>query len=125
MARRFCVKDIPAHCLPPEERTRAPRPKRSKYHNVPVTVDGMRFPSKREACYYEVLKLRVAAGEIEGFIPQVSIPIGGGARMQIDFLIIPKGMRLDFRDPKGFATREWTLKKKIAEGLYPIQITLV
>ena len=125
MRRRIDIADIPAHCLPPGERARKPRAKRTKFHNVHVTVDAITFPSKRQAKHYQELKLRVATGELAGFIPEVSIPIGGGKRMRVDALLIPAGTKLYFEDPKGIATREWLLKKAIAESLYPIEIKTV
>lgn len=123
--RRITLQDIPAHCLPPEERARTARAKPSKYRNVRTTVDGVTFPSKHHARHHQCLQLRKNSGEIEDFIPEVSIPIGGGRRMQLDYLIIPRGTRLVFEDPKGFATREWLLKRDIAQGLYSIEIRMV
>jgi hypothetical protein len=50
-----------------EYRADSAKPKKpSKYRNVPVTVDGIRFASKREAAYYCELKLREKAGEVSG-----------------------------------------------------------
>jgi len=43
---------------PAEHQVHAPVEKRPKYGNVITTVDGIRFDSKREARYYEQLKLR-------------------------------------------------------------------
>ena len=37
---------------------------KSKYHNEPVTVDGIRYDSKREALRHNFLKMMEAAGEI-------------------------------------------------------------
>jgi hypothetical protein len=45
-----------------------PEAKPNKYGNQPVTVDGIRFPSKKEARYYEQLKLRQHAGDILYFL---------------------------------------------------------
>ena len=42
------------------DRTAPLLPKPNKYHNHPTTVDGIRFDSKREARYYEQLKIRKA-----------------------------------------------------------------
>src|SRR5262245_26814974 len=41
---------------------------RSKYRAIPITVDGYRFHSKREAARYGELKLLQKAGEIDGEI---------------------------------------------------------
>src|SRR5678816_3947179 len=42
----------------------APLRRKSKYHAEPTVVDGIRFDSKREAARYQVLKLRMKAGDI-------------------------------------------------------------
>lgn len=39
-------------------------PKRSKYHAQRTEVDGLTFDSKREAARYQVLKARMAAGDV-------------------------------------------------------------
>ena len=44
--------------------------KKSKYHARSAIVDGIRFPSEKEADYYVKLKLLTQAGEIKGFCRQ-------------------------------------------------------
>ena len=39
----------------------------AKYNNRKVTLDGIRFDSKDEARYYELLKRKKAQGEILNF----------------------------------------------------------
>ena len=46
-------------------------PKVSKYRNVRVVVDGEKFDSKREAAYWQELKYREKAGEIDSLQRQV------------------------------------------------------
>ena len=45
--------------------------KPSKYRNVKVVVDGEKFDSKREAAYWQQLKVRERIGEIQGLERQV------------------------------------------------------
>lgn len=45
--------------------------KTSKYRNVKVEIDGEKFDSKREAAYWQELKLREKAGEITGLERQL------------------------------------------------------
>lgn len=47
----------------------------SKYRNEPTVVDGMRFASKAEARRYGFLKLRQAAGDIDGLECQPRFPL--------------------------------------------------
>jgi hypothetical protein len=42
------------------------QPKQSKYRSQPTMVDGIRFDSKREAARYNLLKVRLRAGDIRG-----------------------------------------------------------
>ena len=98
-----------------------------KYHAVPTVVDGYRFPSQREARYYQNLKLLEKAGAIQDIElqPVFSLVVNGQ----------PIGVyRADFRyvdcetgevvtvDVKGFRTKEYRLKKRLVEALYPVQI---
>ena len=53
---------------------RSPRP-RSKYRNVPVTLDGHRFASKAEARRYSELKLLSTAGIITELALQPRYPL--------------------------------------------------
>mgnify|MGYP001584568745 CR=1 FL=1 len=49
--------------------------RRSKYGNVRVVLDGIRFDSKWERDYYQQLKAREAAGEIRGLQRQVKFDL--------------------------------------------------
>jgi allantoicase len=46
------------------------KPNRQKYNNKRTWVDGICFHSKKEADYYQELKLLMQAGEISGFCLQ-------------------------------------------------------
>lgn len=46
-----------------------------KYRNVPTRIDGIRFPSKREARRYQALKLMEKAGAIRDLKLQVRYPL--------------------------------------------------
>lgn len=53
------------------------RPAPRKYGNKPVTIEGIRFASKKEGYYYLALKDRVDSGEISNL------------RMQVPYEIVP------------------------------------
>lgn len=95
-----------------------PEAKKSKYGNVKTEVDGIRFDSKAEAKRYEELKILVRAGEIQGFIRQVSIPLHVD-RYIADFLICNLDGTFYFEDVKGYETQTFKKKKKEIEKLYP------
>ncbi len=96
-----------------------------KYGNVITHVDGIRFDSKREARYYEQLKLRRTAGEVAFFLRQVPIHLPGGTRYVIDFLVFfTKGRAPEFVDVKGRETKEFKIKKREVEHHYPFKVVL-
>jgi len=92
-----------------------------KYGNKPCTVDGHRFDSRREADYYEQLKIEKIAGLIKSFERQVEFPLSVNGsvicRHRVDFLVtLPDGRR-EVREVKGFETAEWNIKRKLFSAL--------
>jgi hypothetical protein len=111
--------------------------KPSKYRAKPETVDGHKFPSKREAYRYRQLLLLQRAGEIRNLELQVPIMLEGqkgpirsrtGRQMRItvDFAYEDKrlGWALVYEDSKGMATRDYEVRKAVAEAMgYTIKET--
>ena len=97
-----------------------------KYGNEITTVDGIRFDSKREARYYEQLKLRKAAGEVSHWLRQVPMHLPCGTRYVLDFLVFfnDPGRSPEYVDVKGRETKEFRIKKRGVEHHYPVRITL-
>lgn len=93
--------------------------KRSKYGAIATVVDGIRFDSKKEARYYEQLKLRVQAGEVLFFLRQVPIYLPGGTRLVIDFLEFHASGEFRFVDVKGRETEAFKIKRREVEAAYP------
>ena len=85
-----------------------------KYHNTPVEVDGIRFDSKAEAARYVQLKALRAAGRILWFTRQPSFLLLGNTRYRPD----SSGL-VWVEDVKGVETKEFKIKKKDWEALYP------
>lgn len=104
----------------------APAQPQRKYRNQPTVVDGIRFDSKKEARYYEQLKLRQAAGEVWYFLRQVPIYLPGGTCYKVDFLVFFKDAArpAEYVDVKGKETQVFRLKKREVEHHYPIRILL-
>ena len=66
--------DLEAKCL--EMATpKQPKPRRNKYGNEAVTVDGLKFHSRREAKRYRELRVMQRAGQITGLRLQVSFKL--------------------------------------------------
>lgn len=113
----------PPPALRPDE-LGAAAPKRAKYGNVITTVDGIRFDSKREANYFQQLKLRQQAGEVRFWLRQVPMHLPGGTKYVLDFLVFLRDGGVDFVDVKGRETKEFRIKKREVEHHYPIKVLL-
>jgi hypothetical protein len=100
-------------------------PKAGKYGNCPTTVDGIRFDSKREARYYEGLKIRKATGEVLFWLRQVPFHLPGGTKYVVDFLEFHHDGTVHVVDAKGKETQVFRLKKREVEHHYPVRIELV
>ena len=100
------------------------KPKESKYHNVPVTIDGHRFPSQHEGDRYWQLKMLARAGEIRNLELQPVYVLQSGKKMQIKYVadfryIVVKTDHQVVEDAKGTRTAVYKLKKKLLLKQYP------
>jgi hypothetical protein len=96
-----------------------------KYRAIQTVNDGIKFPSKREANYYQELKLRQKAGEIVFFLRQVPFHLPGNITYRVDFQEFHSDGTIHFIDVKGKKTKEFIMKKKMVENLYPVEIEVV
>lgn len=102
-----------------------------KYRAVKTVVDGIEFPSKREANRYRELMLLKRAGivkEIElqpayELMPGFTHPATGQRvrpiKYKADFLVTYEDGRQEIEDTKGMRTPEYLLKKKLFMHKYP------
>lgn len=102
-----------------------PRIHKHKFSAVITERDGMKFGSKKEARYFDELKLRVAAGEVLFFLRQTPFHLPGGVTYRCDFLEFHADGSVHFVDPKGMITAQFKDKKKMVESLYPVTIEVV
>lgn len=110
---------------PDKAAAKEPATRASKYGAIPTVVDGIRFDSKKEARYYEQLKLRQAGGELDYFLRQVPLHLPGGTRYVVDFLLFfQDGRAPEYVDVKGRETAMFRVKRREIEHAYPIKITL-
>lgn len=101
-----------------------------KYHNTPVIVDGVYFPSKREANRWDELRLLLRAGQIRHLRRQVryDLKADGGAkvaRYDADFVYEEKtaaGWVPVVEDCKGVRTQVYQIKKRWLRAQYGIEI---
>ena len=89
------------------------------------TVDGIIFPSLKEARYYAELKLRVNAGEVLFFLRQVPFhlpPAFPITKYVCDFMEFWSDGSVHIIDTEGFKTNVYKQKKKLVETSYPVKI---
>ena len=82
----------------------------------------MVFASKKEARYYDELKLRQKAGEVLFFLRQAPFHLPGNTKYVVDFVEFLSDGAVRFVDVKGHRTKEFIRAKKQVEALYPIEI---
>lgn len=102
-----------------------PRVVRHKFSAVRTEVDGLKFPSKKEARYYAELKIRVAAGEVLFFLMQVPFHLPGGVKYVLDFMEFWADGSVHCVETKGVETEAFKLKKRLVEATYPVKIEVV
>jgi hypothetical protein len=102
--------------------------KTNKYNNKKPIVDGIKFDSKKEARFYNSLKLLKQAGEIKDFELQPEFVLleksndhvtGRGIKYMADFKIINNDGSVEIVDTKGYKTQVYKLKKKLLLAKYP------
>ena len=109
-----------------------------KYQNQPVSVDNIRFPSRKEANRYKELQLLQKAGKIENLRLQVAyelIPaqyaevdgkkkcIERATKYIADFVYYDKEAgQWIVEDAKGVRTDTYKLKRKLMLSVYGIRI---
>jgi len=97
----------------------------SKFGNVAIRVDGIRFASKREARRYQALRLMEKAGAIHNLHTQAPFDIAFGGvkicRYIADFTYLEKGCEI-VEDCKGMRTPVYKLKAKLMFAVNGIRI---
>lgn len=107
-----------------------PSKKEHKYKAEPMVVDGIKFPSTKEANYYCDLKLLKRAGVIKDFDRQVPFVLQPGYRQKDGKAIVAIKYYADFVltypdghqkvvEIKGYKTDVYNLKKKMLFYKYP------
>ena len=107
--------------------------KKQKYGNSKITIDGIRFDSKREAQRWQELRLMERAGRITDLRRQVKfvlIPSQRGEDGKViekqvtyiaDFVYLKDGKTV-VEDSKGYRTEVYRLKKKMMLYFFHIRI---
>ncbi len=102
------------------------KPRRSKFGNIKIEIDGIKFDSKKEANYYSKLVLLQKSGEVTSFELQPKFDmIVNGVKCgfyKADFRVTWKSGSVKIIDVKGMKTPVYNLKKRIIEAMYGIKI---
>lgn len=104
-------------------------PKPSKYRAVKMTLDGVKFDSKREALEYARLKMLQGAGLVRDLECQTVFPIEiNGKRVceyRADFTWTDETGARRAIDVKGYDTPVSKLKRKLVEAFYGVEIEVI
>lgn len=110
---------------------KAAAPRRQKYANQRIEIDGQAFDSKAEARYWGVLQMRLKAGEISNLRRQVvyelapAVVIGGRKRPPLryiaDFVWEEDGKPVT-ADVKGAEPQAYRIKRHLMKSVHGIDI---
>ena len=99
--------------------------KKNKYRAVPVTINGIWFPSKRQGERYKILSTWEKAGIITDLQTEVSyrLEVNGVliCKYYADSVYVMDG-ELVVEDVKGIKTPVYKLKKKLMKAIHGIEI---
>tara|TARA_R100001594_G_scaffold24454_1_gene47969 strand:- start:1026 stop:1331 length:306 start_codon:yes stop_codon:yes gene_type:complete len=95
---------------------------KTKYNAVLTERDGIKFHSKKEAGYYDELKLRKEAGEILFFLRQTPFHLPGNVKYVCDFVEFHANGDVLFVDVKGQRTPAYKRSIKQVKAYYGIEI---
>lgn len=105
------------------------RQARQKYGNLRVEVDGIKFQSHKEAKYYGLCKIRVAARDLIKFERQVNYDLAvNGIHIttyRADFVLYYPDGRIEVVDVKSHITAEiplYKIKKALMKAILGITI---
>lgn len=95
---------------------------RHKFGAIRTERDGIKFQSQKEARFYDFLQLEQKAGRVLFFLMQTPFRLPGGVVYRVDFMVFYTDGTVGFIETKGFRTKDYIIKKKLVEALFPITI---
>jgi len=110
---------------------KAAAPRRQKYANERVEIDGQAFDSKAEARYWGHLQIRLKAGEISNLRRQVpfelapAVVIGGRKRPPLRYVadfVWEEGGKTVVADVKGAVPEAYRIKRHLLKAVHGIDI---
>lgn len=101
--------------------------RQNKYRNIKTEYRGRFYDSKAEAAYANYLDRLLEAGQIQAWIPQVSLPVTptSAVRYRADFMVVNNDGTFDFVDVKGLDTPSSKNKRKLIQEHYGLEIQII
>lgn len=99
--------------------------KKSKYNSVSIEKKGIKFQSKLEAEFYELILKEEKKGFVKYHLRQIPFRLPGNIKYVVDFMLIMKNDEIQYIDVKGVMTDICRLKIKQVVDLYPVKIEIV
>lgn len=96
-----------------------------KFKAIACERHGIKFPSKLERSYYDLLNQLQKAGKVLFFLRQVGFDLPGNKRYFADFMVFYSNGEVEIVDTKGVDTSVSKLKRDQVENLYPVTIQIV
>ena len=126
VAQRYGEAAKGGYIGPIEPIAHLPKPKRAKYGNRKVEIDGMKFDSQHEADYYFTnLLILYRAGRLRLLARQVPFDLPGGIKYVADFVTVDTEGNVTVIDAKSEITRKnrvYINKKKQMRAIWGIEI---
>src|SRR5687767_11147003 len=100
-----------------------------KYGARQTVVDGIKFPSRKEANRYSELRLLEKADKVRDIRCQVRMPLEVNGLLVTHYVAdfvywdVEQGKRI-WEDTKGFITDSFRIKAKLVRALYGIEILI-
>lgn len=96
--------------------------KKPKYHAVRCEQDGIKFDSKMEREYYQLLKSDPSVMHID---IHTSLCIGLNTKLNVDFIVWRHGQEVEVHEVKGVETQDFKLKRKLFDANHPLAPMIV
>lgn len=116
---RWTPEQYEAHIARKQQQAAAaPKRRRPKYGNQKATTaQNESVDSQREARHIAEFRALGRAGAIVAYARQVEVWLPGGIKMVVDHLVMQPDGTWHFADSKGYTTRDWRNKQKLAASV--------
>jgi hypothetical protein len=97
----------------------------NKYGAKSTVYNGVKYPSIKEANYAKMLDWRIKGGEVKEWSAQPKFELIVNKQKicsyKLDFRFTDHDGQIFYVEVKGYPTREWKLKWKLINALWPLK----